>query len=87
MYMCDIDVRERFETGELFVTLSLGVLKIHLKLDQAAQLHLLHALIDSRQDRRAYIPAEIYCPPLPSRGKDYIDLTEDSLAVRKLDMD
>ena len=87
MYICDIDVRERFETGELLVTLNVGALKVHLKLDQAAQLRLLHALIDSRQDRRSSLPVEIFCPPLPTQRKDYINLTEDSLVVRKLDMD
>ena len=86
MYICDIDVKERFETGELLLTLNIGALKVHMRLDQATQLHLLHALFGSRPQRQAHIPTEIFCPPLPTRKKTYLQLTEETLAMRKMEI-
>jgi len=84
MYICDIDVKERFETGELLLTLNIGALKVHMRLDQATQLHLLHALFGSQ--RQAHIPTEIFCPPLPTQKKTYLQLTEETLAMRKMEI-
>ena len=82
-YILDVDVVERFDTGELLITLNIGVLKVNLRLNQAQQLHLLQALFGSQRERHAYLPMEMFCPPLPA-GKKYLQLDEAVLAVRQV---
>lgn len=81
-YILDVDVVERFD-GDLLITLNVGVLKVNLRLNQAQQIHLLQALFGSQPKRYAYLPMEIYCPPLPTSEK-HLQLNEAVLAVRQV---